>query len=53
MVADYIFYMLEDMLPDFFMLLNGMEFTSGVSWLGLSVAVTLLSLFIGSVLMRV
>lgn len=53
MIVEYLDYMIGDMLPDFFQLLNSLMIANGVSWLGLIIAVTLLCVVIGSILMRV
>lgn len=53
MIVDYLDYLVTDMLPDFFQLLNSLMITNGVSWLGLCIAVILLCIVIGSILMRV
>ena len=53
MIVKYLDYLIGDMLPDVFRLLNSLMIAEGVSWLGLVIAVTLLCVVIGSVLMRV
>lgn len=53
MIVEYLDYMVSELLPDFFQLLNSLMITSGVSWLGLCIAVILLCIVIGSILMRV
>ena len=53
MIYDYLMYLVKELLLDFFVLLDSLMIADGVSWLGLSVAVTLLCFFIGSILMRV
>lgn len=53
MVVQYLDYIVGELLPDVFGLLNSLMVTNGVSWLGLSIAVTLLCIVIGSILMRV
>ena len=53
MIVTFLDYMIGDMLPDFFKLLNSLMIADGVSWLGLIIAVTLLCVVIGSILMRV
>lgn len=53
MIVKYLDYLIGDMLPDVFRLLNSFMIADGVSWLGLVIAVTLLCVVIGSVLMRV
>ena len=53
MVMDYITFMLQNLMPDFFALLDSFYFTDGVSWMGLIVAVSLLGTLIGAVLLRV
>lgn len=53
MVVQYLDFMVQELLPDFFSLLGSLMITNGVSWLGLCVAVILLCIVIGSVLMRV
>lgn len=53
MIVQYLDYLIGDMLPDVFRLLNSFMIADGVSWLGLVIAVTLLCVVIGSVLMRV
>lgn len=55
LVAEYLEFLLSSAFPLTLNLLNSFEIIpgAGVTWLGLSVAVTLLSCFIGSILMRV
>lgn len=53
MVVDFLDYIVGDMLPDFFALLDSLMIAEGVSWLGLVVAVSLFCIVIGSILMRV
>lgn len=53
MIVQYLDYIVGELLPDVFDLLNSLMLTNGVSWLGLSIAVTLLCVVIGSILMRV
>ena len=53
MIVKYLDYLIGDILPDIFLLLNSLMIADGVSWLGLVIAVTLLCVVIGSVLMRV
>lgn len=53
MVVAYLDYIVGELLPDVFDLLNSLMVTDGVSWLGLGIAVTLLCIVIGSILMRV
>lgn len=53
MVVQYMDFIIGELLPGFFQLLNSLMIAEGVSWLGLIIAVTLLCVVIGSVLMRV
>ena len=53
MVVEYLDYVVGEMLPEFFQLLDSLVIADGVSWLGLLVAVILMCVFIGAVLMRV
>lgn len=53
MIIQYLDYIVGELLPDVFALLNSLMIANGVSWLGLSIAVTLLCIVIGSILMRV
>lgn len=53
MVVTYLDLFFKEMLPTFIKWLNTLMIADGVSWLGLIVAVTLLSILIGSILMRV
>lgn len=53
MVIQYLDYLIGDFMPRFFQLLDSLMIADGVSWLGLSIAVTLLCIVIGSILMRV
>lgn len=53
MVVKYLDYLIGGFMPRFFMLLDSLLLAPGVSWLGLSIAVTLLCILIGSILMRV
>lgn len=53
MVVQYLDYLIRDLMPKVFQLLDSMILAPGVSWLGLSIAVTLLCIVIGSILMRV
>lgn len=53
MIVQYLDYIVGELLPDVFDLLNSLMLANGVSWLGLSIAVTLLCVVIGSILMRV
>lgn len=53
MVVEYLDYLLTQLLPKVFQLLDSLMITDGVSWLGLSIAVILLCTVIGSILMRV
>ena len=52
MVGQYMVFLIEQGIPSFFNLLDSFNFGE-VSWLALSVAVSLLGYFIGSILMRV
>lgn len=53
MIIQYLDYLIGDLMPKLFQLLDSLMITNGVSWLGLSIAVTLLCILIGSILMRV
>lgn len=53
MVVQYLDYLIRDLMPQVFQLLDSLTFAPGVSWLGLSIAVSLLCIVIGSILMRV
>lgn len=53
MIVEYLDYMVESFMPQMFQFLSSLMVTDGVSWLGLSVCVTLLCIVIGSILMRV
>ena len=53
MVVDFLDYMISSLMPRVFQLLDSLMITNGVSWLGFSIAVTLLCIVIGSILMRV
>lgn len=53
MVVEYLDYLISDLMPRVFLLLDSLMITNGVSWLGLSIAVILLCTVIGSILMRV
>lgn len=53
MVVQYLDFIVGELLPGFFGLLNSLMVAPGVSWLGLIIAVTLLCIVIGSILMRV
>lgn len=53
MVIQYLDYIIGQLLPDVFGLLDSLMVANGVSWLGLCIAVTLLCIIIGSILMRV
>lgn len=53
MVVEYLDYLIGDLMPKVFQLLDSFIISPGVSWLGLSIAVTLLCIVIGSILMRV
>lgn len=53
MIVEYLDLFVFEFLPDFFLYLNSIMIAENVSFLGLIVAVTLLSVVIGSVLMRV
>lgn len=53
MVVEYLDFIVGELLPGFFQLLNSLMIVEGVSWLGLIIAVTLLCIVIGSILMRV
>lgn len=53
MVVQYLDYLIGELMPEVFLLLDSFILAPGVSWLGLSIAVTLLCIVIGSILMRV
>ena len=53
MVVQYLDYLIRDLMPKVFQLLDSLILAPGVSWLGLSIALTLLCIVIGSILMRV
>lgn len=53
MIVQYLDYLIGDLMPKVFRLLDSFILAPGVSWLGLSIAVTLLCIVIGSILMRV
>lgn len=53
MLIQYLDYLIGDLMPKVFQLLDSMILSPGVSWLGLSIAVSLLCIVIGSILMRV
>ena len=53
MITQYLDYLIGDLMPKLFQLLDSLMITNGVSWLGLSIAVTLLCILIGSIIMRV
>ena len=53
MIEQYLTYMIQDLFPRILILLDSLLIADGVSWLGLTIAVTLLCLVIGSILMRV
>lgn len=53
MVVQYLDYLVTDLMPKVFKLLDSFMVAPGVSWLGLSIAITLLCVVIGSILMRV
>lgn len=53
MVIQYLDYLIGVLMPKVFQLLDSLLLAPGVSWLGLSIAVTLLCIVIGSILMRV
>lgn len=53
MVVQYLDYLIRVLMPEVFQLLDSLILAPGVSWLGLSIAVTLLCIVIGSILMRV
>lgn len=53
MIVQYLDYLIKDLMPKIFGLLDSLVIADGVSWLGLSIAVTLLCFVIGSILMRV
>ena len=53
MVVEYLDYIVADLTEDFLLLVDSLMISDDVSWLGLIVAVTLLSIAIGSILMRV
>lgn len=53
MLVLYLDYLIGDLMPKVFQLLDSFILAPGVSWLGLSIAVTLLCIVIGSILMRV
>lgn len=53
MVTQYLQYLLGTFMPAFFRFWDSLLIAPGVSWLGFSIAVTLLCIVIGSILMRV
>lgn len=53
MVIRYLDFIVDEMLPAFLSLLNGLMLTSTVSWLGFIVVIILLSVVIGAILLRV
>lgn len=53
MVVQYLDYLIGQFMPALFHLLDSLMVAPGVSWLGLSIAITLLCILIGSILMRV
>lgn len=53
MVVQYLDYLIGDLMPNVFRLLDSLMIAPGVSWLGLSIAIILLCFVIGSILMRV
>ena len=53
MIVQYLDYLIGDLMPKVFQLLESFILAPGVSWLGLSIAVILLCTVIGSILMRV
>lgn len=53
MLVQYLDYLIGDLMPKVFQLLDSLMVAPGVSWLGLSIAITLLCVVIGSILMRV
>lgn len=53
MVVTYLDLFFRELLPSFLSWMNSLMLADGVSWLGLIVAVTLFSILIGSILMRV
>ena len=53
MISQYLDYLVGELMPKFFQLLDSFMIAPGVSWLGLSIAVILLCILIGSILMRV
>lgn len=53
MIVEYLDFLTAEFLPEFFILLDSLTIADGVSWLGLTVGVSLLCIYIGSILMRV
>lgn len=53
MIVQYLDYLIGELMPTVFRLLDSFILAPGVSWLGLSIAVTLMCVLIGSILMRV
>lgn len=53
MLVQYLDYLIGDLMPKVFQLLDSLMVAPGVSWLGLSIAIMLLCVVIGSILMRV
>ena len=53
MIDRYLNYVITGFLPDMLAFLDSLIISEGVSWLGLSVAITLLCIVIGSIVMRV
>lgn len=53
MIVEYLDFLVIEMLPVYFQFMDSLLITGGVSWLGLTVAVILLCILIGSILMRV
>lgn len=53
MIVRYLNYLIGDLMPQVFKLLDTLMISPGVSWLGLSIAIILLCFVIGSILMRV
>ena len=53
MVAEYLDWLINFYLPEFFLLLNALDIVPGVSLLGFIIAVTILCVVVGAILMRV
>lgn len=53
MIVEYLDYLIGNLMPKVFRLLDSLMIAPGVSWLGLSIAIILLCFVIGSILMRV